>query len=52
MFAEYIEASVTQQEGKRLFDAIHEYDVLDLLPSIQCPTLVMYRPEFPFAGPG
>lgn len=52
MFADYINACVGQHEGKRLFDAIHEYDVLDLLPRIQCPTLVMYRPGLPFVGPG
>jgi pimeloyl-ACP methyl ester carboxylesterase len=48
MFAEYIDASITQATGKRIFDTIHEeYDVLGLLPRIQTPTLVMHRPEFP-----
>jgi DNA-binding CsgD family transcriptional regulator/pimeloyl-ACP methyl ester carboxylesterase len=52
-FADYIDAAITQATGKRIFDTIHEeYDVLDLLSQVRCPTLVMYRPEFPFAGAG
>jgi DNA-binding CsgD family transcriptional regulator len=53
MFADYIDASITQATGIKIFDTIHEsYDVLDILGEVKCPTLVAYRPELPFAGPG
>jgi hypothetical protein len=52
MFAEYIDASITQETGIKIFDTIHKsYDVGHPSPN-PVPTLVAYRPEFPFAGTG
>jgi pimeloyl-ACP methyl ester carboxylesterase/DNA-binding CsgD family transcriptional regulator len=52
-FAEFIRSSMTAENVLRFFDDMYAtYDVLDLLPRIECPTLVMDRPEFPFLGEG
>jgi len=51
-FAEFMRASVTQEKAIAFHEAVHAFDVLELLPEIRCPTLVMARESFPFSLPG
>jgi class 3 adenylate cyclase len=49
-FAAYMRESVTQEAALSAFDAIREFDVSELLPQIEPPTLVLHRRQAPFPG--
>jgi class 3 adenylate cyclase/pimeloyl-ACP methyl ester carboxylesterase len=46
--AEYMRASATPEMVRRTWEAHDGLDLTPLLPSIQAPTLVMHRRQFPF----
>lgn len=46
-FAALVRASITPATLLALVSALHEVNVWDDLPRVQCPTLVLHRPELP-----
>lgn len=51
-FAALIRAGITQETALRLVPALHTFNVWDDLPHIQCPTLILHRPEMSLLPPG
>jgi pimeloyl-ACP methyl ester carboxylesterase/DNA-binding CsgD family transcriptional regulator len=51
-FAELIRAGITQQAAVALVAELTTYNVIDLLPEVQCPTLVIHRPGMPLLPAG
>ena len=49
-FAEFIREAVSREAVKAVSDAIDHYDVVDLLPLVRAPTLVLHRREFSVPG--
>ena len=45
--AVFMRENVTPQTAKAMIEALSEYDVTDLLPKVQCPTLVFHSSETP-----
>lgn len=51
-FAELVRAGITQETALKLVPAMHEFNATDDLPRVQCPTLVIHRPELSLMPPG
>lgn len=51
-FAELIREGITPDTILELVPALHRLNVSDLLPGIQCPTLVLHRPKLSLLPPG
>ncbi len=51
-YAELIREGIDQHRMVELVDQMHTYDVWNLLPQLQCKTLVMHRPGFALLAPG
>ena len=45
--AAYLRESLTQDEAHPIYAAVHELEVMDLLPQMKSPTLVFHRRELP-----
>jgi pimeloyl-ACP methyl ester carboxylesterase/DNA-binding CsgD family transcriptional regulator len=51
-FAELVRAGITQETALAFVPAMHRFDARAELADIQCPTLVMHRPELSLLPPG
>ena len=45
--AAYLRESLTQDQAHPIYAAVHELEVMDLLPQVKSPTLVFHRRELP-----
>jgi DNA-binding CsgD family transcriptional regulator len=51
-YAEMIRAGIDQHTILPMVEQLHQYNVWDLLPRVQCPTLVLHRPDLGMLPPG
>lgn len=51
-FAELIRAGISQETALAFVPAMHRLNAREELPDVQCPTLVMHRPDLPLLPPG
>jgi DNA-binding CsgD family transcriptional regulator len=51
-YAELIRAGNSPENIFTLVAALHEMNVVDQLPEVRCPTLVLHRPALPLLPPG
>jgi DNA-binding CsgD family transcriptional regulator/pimeloyl-ACP methyl ester carboxylesterase len=51
-FAELVRAGIDQHTILPMVEQLHAINVWDLLPKVQCPTLLLHRPALPMLPPG